>query len=78
MLTIAMYIFWGLAEILIYPIAKQTTYWRDIVFYYILLPVLVINILSMFILETPRYLLNKDEDKAIKVLNKIAKINGNY
>lgn len=49
--------------------------WRNTCFLMLGISVLV-AILNLFVMETPKYMISKDLPKAMEIFNKIAKING--
>lgn len=68
---------WAVFEIILVPIAKYITDWRDIFLYFIAIPAGVICFLTVaYVFESPRFLLTKNlREEMYETINKIASAN---
>lgn len=60
-------------------IVGYAMYWIDdwrVSIYFVLGLAVVVNVAHIFLIETPKFMITKDIDKTVAILNRIAKING--
>ncbi|KRX03032.1 Major facilitator superfamily domain, general substrate transporter [Pseudocohnilembus persalinus] len=70
-----LYVFWSLSEIIIYPLTLITTQWQQFIFYFIFLPVLLLNLGYFMIIESPLFSSQFSIQQSYRQLNKIGKQN---
>ncbi|KAL4457087.1 hypothetical protein ABPG74_014725 [Tetrahymena malaccensis] len=73
--SIGVQVFWGIGESFLVLAAYLVPYWRYLILFVFGIPVALLNFGIFFVQESPKYLYEKDPQQAIKVLNKIARIN---
>ncbi|KAL4446440.1 hypothetical protein ABPG74_001181 [Tetrahymena malaccensis] len=67
---------WAIGEICLLPLAYLINNYRDLMFYWIMIPSLLLNIPLLFVIESPSYCLSKNMlHKTIRCFQKIAKFN---
>ena len=60
---------------LLVGIAYSFSDWRQLATYFIMIPLILLNIPIYFLYESPKYEYSKNKEKAILILNGIAKYN---
>jgi len=60
MTVIFLWVFWGLGEMAILPIAKLTTSWKSFFLITVTIPSVLLNSVYFLIIETPKYMYTKD------------------
>ncbi|KAL4508271.1 hypothetical protein ABPG72_003575 [Tetrahymena utriculariae] len=73
--SIGVQVFWGIGESFLVLAAYLVPYWRDLILFVFGIPVALLNFGIFLVQESPKYLHEKNPQEAIKVLNKIARIN---
>ncbi|EAR99579.1 MFS transporter (macronuclear) [Tetrahymena thermophila SB210] len=73
--SIGVQVFWGIGESFLVLAAYLVPYWRYLILFVFGIPVALLNFGIFFVQESPKYLHEKNQQEAIRVLNKIARIN---
>ncbi|KAL4485692.1 hypothetical protein ABPG72_010954 [Tetrahymena utriculariae] len=67
---------WAIGEICLLPLAYLINNYRDLMFYWIMIPSLLLNIPLLFVIESPSYCLSKNMlHKTIQCFQKLSKFN---
>jgi hypothetical protein len=65
----------GVGESILAGIVYATPKWQTCFIYYFFIPVLLMNLGSLFLQDSPKFWYKRDQARAFKHLNFIAKIN---
>jgi len=76
-ISIGIQVFYGIAEILLVPIAYAYPHWRGLALYVFAIPMVIVNLGIFLVYESPKFAFERDAGEGMDILNKIAKINKN-